>query len=193
MRDVMLRNVLPVLCLIFLLPAAWAEDNSTTDIAGWQDTRWGMSPAELKNLYGDKLTVERQDNDTETFIIEKYELFGVYFYVRFFWKDSAKLSRVLVGISEPQTDLSDVAGKLLSSLEYKYGKGQVLEQEHTEPSFVTIGGKTMNVAGSNKMEICWLFPSTLITYNHLIVKLGPVQPGPSIISVTYEPNEAGKL
>lgn len=192
MRDFILR-ILMLSCLIFVLPESWAAGDSAADVPGWQDTRWGMSPDELKKLYGDKITAKSQDNGKEILTLAKYELFGTDFDVSFFWKDGVKLSRVVVGIFKPETDLSHVASKLVSSLRFKYGEGKILEQKYTEPSFLTIGNSTTNVLGSNTMKIRWLFPSTLITYSHQLIMLGPAQPGASIISVTYEPNEAGKL
>lgn len=147
-----------------------------------------MSPSDVKKLYKDRITVKRQDDGKEVLTIPKYELFGTNFDVSFFWKDGTKLSRVVVGIVEPEGDLSHVAGNLIASLKFKYGNGQVLEQKHTDTSFLTIGDSTTTAPGTDSIKIRWVFPSTLITYSHLIV-----QPRTSIITVIYEPNEAGKL
>ena len=193
--------------LLALSIVAWAQENPPRDVAGWQDTRGGMSALELKKLYGNKLKIKRQDGqdrrfqpimytrDGEMLTIDEYDLFGINFEVWFSWKDGSRLSKVIIFKEVSQADLSHVAAKLLSSLKFKYGDGNIIEKKYSDSTSAVFGNTITYMPGLDNLKVRWVFPKTVITYSQIIIKNS--DPRNSIdmssIHVFYEPNEANKL
>lgn len=181
-----------VLCIVVIacITASTSADE-LGDVKGWQNTYWGMSPQELRSVYGDQLHIE-SNSDGNIYTIKNYSLFSHPFEVQFFWKDGVHLSQVLVSVGIAQVDLSNLPGKILSSLSGKYGEGKIIENKVKKSETVFIGKEMVFSPGSTRINVKWTYPSTLIEYRFstLNYETGRYV---SMLSISYEENEESKL
>lgn len=174
-----------------LLPA---HADPPEDVQGWGKTEWGMHPKELIEAYPDDLVKKRGEEGGWIFTIEDYSLFGVPFTVRFFWDEGVSLSKVAIAADPVRADLSDTANKIVEALRHKFGPGKVVDQDQSVTELPALGSHPGSRRESNELKVRWTFDSTVITYNQSITTGTYPQPYTvSIVSIIYEPNEAGKF
>jgi hypothetical protein len=140
--------------LIALTPSAAvsASQDIGTDLHGWEAARWGMSETALRQAFGSKLLVELDaaEPNATALGMPGYVFLGCPFDVTFHLSQLRGLVRVelnrvhhLSGHGGDHADYETACGRIIQSLELKYGPAQQRhdERDWTFPSAkVTAGG-----------------------------------------------------
>ncbi|MGE0084568.1 MAG: hypothetical protein AB7S75_09110 [Desulfococcaceae bacterium] len=114
--------------LAVLMCCAYSVIAQTTDVDGWNETKWGMNEDSVRKIYGDKLlpsdTAGRPDNkEYNPFMLKGLKIADTDFNVKFWFSKSANtlIKVTLYPANQKQTSvyLFKEVNELLTS---KYGK-----------------------------------------------------------------------
>ena len=171
----------------------YADNAVPDDVKGWGDTRWGMTPNEVKKIIGNQWDV----SGDKVLKIEKYEIFGYISVARLDFRENNRLSRVAILIHETGEHISEehahsVLHKLSASLTSQYGEGKIIK-DIKEGAYKRPG---VSQSGQEQVEIQWLFPSSIISLRYTFagaLSIGDITQDKHLtIFIKYDINTAGE-
>ncbi len=144
-------------CSVVLSGHAFAQPD---DIAGWDQTNWGMTRAELSAIYGDRVKTEPgwfgDFNIGEILTMETYRLADVDFEVTFYDTVDKGLSGVDL-MNATEAFEPDAVDKFADEAERLFGPPNILSDVAGE-------NEGDQIEGYRLLILEWRFPSSVIEY-----------------------------
>ena len=147
----------PALLLAFFCLTPVAAGAQPTDLAGWEQTRWGMSAEDLAVAVGPGLVVRQLGNGGTDYSLAGFSLGGQTFGVRFIQDFAGRLAEVVVGSGFTGTNRMEAAATLEAALVDAHGRFTHIIVDRT----VDDGDATLV---TRKLQ--WLLPTTTIILSH---------------------------
>ena len=159
--------------------------------AQWGSTRWGMTPAELLDVYGEQVEEVILGNGATALRIADMKILDESFTVDFFWREGRELSGVKLIYNKNNSYQENI--KLLLSavkiLDTKYGKHSIVkdEQSKSEPKSYWIDGVLQQVPGGKniKREYIWNSDDTQVVVDYTFFSMHGITVPSGRTSVEY--------
>jgi len=160
-----LKQLSVVLLLCLWLPKA-VFAGPPTDVFGWSHLKWGMTKGQvIQRVSG---VEKRWENGKEVLKIPSYVIFDKKFRVSFNFDAGDRLWSVMIdrfsggeGQQSFMNYYEPIERQLIHTLQSKYGRGKYSKNQSYDNS----------KEGSWELEIDWIFPSTVITYFRMHLKI----------------------
>lgn len=148
--------ILRALILIGALAAGVAQAQQVPDIAGWNNTRWGMNPEQLRTALGPALLAEQSQIGLVRYSMKDVSIGGVPFDVHLL-VNPIGLTDVAFGSGFVNRARDTEAAAVEAALRAQYGNDpEVIDKESMTPG----DGRSVY------RELNWRFPSTTVRFLH---------------------------
>lgn len=148
--------------------ALWATRCALAE-AGWNDTRWGMTIAEVQNIYPTARSLKETTPRRARLQIDQFKIGREPYAIRFFFDSSERLYEVTLTLDDPDARIAPIMAEIASD----YLRGKLAEK---------YGATTAIDHATNNHRWMWV-------RDDLVVTLSYIPSGPLVMVSYAKPDE----